>query len=752
VPEDGRGDNYWAGNGCSTVLFDKYIETHPESTAVSIEIVKEKVRLAERVCKNVTFFCGDSVKVLRTLRGDESIPPLLVDLLYLDATHLDWRNQTPAAAHHFNELMAIMPSIHERTLVAVDDSVSVIDDYPVTRIAGKGALVAEYALEIGAVLEFCQYQVGFTKMTGRYPKLVGDVQIPEPPSIDEVILEARDYVEAGRVEAADRLYRLVLTTTPAPWTGRVRVARGEAYANFARTAHKIRHYGKSIDWFRYALEVDPLAVEYRCEMVRSLVALGAMESAKRECIIASEIEPDNPSVWATFGGVESDMRNEKGAIVAYDKQVEAAKKLDPLDPLQLSDAYLNRAVLAIDSRDYDLARELCRYIFELSVRRGDAYHALAIIEYRISNHEKAIELFDKALEAECRNQPLTHWNRSLPLQSIGKFKEAFEEHAWGEHEQTVTAIYVPQKRFRKPKWRGQRDCRVHVHTEAGHGDNIMMLRYLPLFKELGCTVQYESDVQLLKLAQRNFPDVEMMPRARDYPGALGIKPFDYHIPIGDLPHAFGTDIDTIPWNGPFLKADPGLSSEFAKRMKPARGRKIGLVWSSGIRTDMNIWMEKYGRMKSMHFSDLIPFINEINAKKQDSMFSLQVGDGRDENPWFQSAVNDLLSEKPTWDETAALIDNLDLVITVDTGVAHLAAAMGKPTWVMMQRDGASWHFMCYREGASWNESSPWYPSIRIFRQHEFNTPGYWKDVVQDVIEALEKRNEECLPPLRLLAM
>jgi len=97
-----------------------------------------------------------------------------------------------------------------------------------------------------------------------------------------------------------------------------------------------------------------------------------------------------------------------------------------------------------------------------------------------------------------------------------------------------------------------------------------------------------------------------------------------------------------------------------------------------------------------------------------------------------------LPEKPSWDDTAALIENLDLVIAVDTGVAHLAAAMGKPVWVMMQRDGASWHFLCYREGASWNEKSPWYPSIRVFRQHAFNTPGYWDEVVADVARALEK--------------
>jgi tetratricopeptide (TPR) repeat protein len=737
---EGAAPDNWRGNGCSTILFDKYAETHPGCVVHSAEIIEAKIEAAKKLCPLTTFHLGDSVESLRKLAHELNG----VDLLFLDATHLDWRNETPSGVHHFNELMAAMPLVHERTLVAVDDSISVIDDYPVTKIAGKGCTVAQYALEIGAVLEFCQYQIGFTRMTGRYPG-ISETAPPVPPNIAEVLAEARGYVEAGRVEAADRLYRLILATTivrtkpakgedPHAWAkeqANVRVARGEAYANFGRTGHKLRYYGRAVDWFRFALEVDPKAAEYRCDLARALVALGAMHSGKREATIATEIEPDNPHTWQTLGGVESDMRNEAGAIIAYDREVEAAERMSPRDDLALSDAYINRAVLAVDGKDYPKARALCRNIVELGVRKGDAWHILALIEYRLSNHEEAIKLFDMALEADCRNQPLAHWNKSLPLQSIGRFREAFEEHAWGEQELTVTAIYVPQRRFSKPRWHGEHDCVVHVHTEAGHGDNIQMLRYLPLFKEIGCEVRYESDAQLLSLAQRSFPDVPMIPRSKDYPGVFGVTDFDYHIPIGNLPHAFKTDIDTIPWRGPYLKADDTAVARTAKLLPPTPtgGRKIGVCWSSGIRTDMNIWMEKYGRMKSMRFSDVEPII----TNGLDTFVSLQVGDGRDEQ---RGAIIDVLPEKPTWDDTAALIENLDLVITVDTGVAHLAGAMGIPTWVMMQRDGASWHFLCWRPGASWNEASPWYPSIRVFRQHRFNEPGQWADVVRDVVEAL----------------
>jgi hypothetical protein len=113
-------------------------------------------------------------------------------------------------------------------------------------------------------------------------------------------------------------------------------------------------------------------------------------------------------------------------------------------------------------------------------------------------------------------------------------------------------------------WVQMRPTVLHVHTEAGHGDNIAMLRYLPLLVERGYTVRYECDPLLLELAKVSLPGIEVIPRAVDYPGALGLKPFDYHIPIGDLPHVFGTDIDTVPWRGPYLQATAMRTARYAR--------------------------------------------------------------------------------------------------------------------------------------------------------------------------------------------
>lgn len=708
----------WAGNGCSTIMFDKFIETHPGSTARSVELIEEKCERARAICPRVTITAGDSVGYLKWAAKHVSPP---IDLLYLDASHHDWINETPSQAHHFNELMAIMPLLHERSLVVVDDSVTALDDFPKSRVIGKGGIVARYALEVGAKLEFCQYQVGFTRITGKPP---ANMQ-----HIEEIIAHARLAVEEGRQEEADWLYYLILSSTPPPWNGKARVARGEAAGMFGRGAHKLNKYGVAIDWFRTAVEADPMSGDLRCDLAISLVALGAMEAARREASIATDLEPDLARAWQTLGGIEADMRNEAACVEAYENQITAAH-----GPVELSDALLNRATIALDTKDYDRVRDLCGTILEIGERKGDAYHVLAMLEYRLSRHESSIQMFEKALANDCRNKPLCHWNMALPLESIGRLREAGEHKAWNEFERTVPAIMVPQHRFAKPKWRGEgpeidgRKTIIHVHTEAGHGDNISMLRYFTDLLGLGYEVHYECDPLLISLVGRCFPDVLVMPRCRDYPGVVGIKPFDYHIPIGDLPHAFGTDLNTIPWTGPYLTADPALAAKTAKYLPGSKGRKIGLCWSSGIRKNVNIWMEKYGRMKSMHFDDMKPI---VDAGRNDTFVSLQVGDGSDQI--VGSEVFDLLPESPSWDETAALIENLDLVITVDTGVAHLAGAMGKPTWVVMQQDGASWHFMCERPGAAWNEASPWYPSIRIFRQTKLYN---WSSAIEKVVAAL----------------
>lgn len=351
--------------------------------------------------------------------------------------------------------------------------------------------------------------------------------------------------------------------------------------------------------------------------------------------------------------------------------------------------------------------------------------------------------FDMALEIGTQDPEQVRWNKSLALHAIGHYAEGWKLAEARGRQKADEPMRIVMNRFTKTMLErkdlldpvGIGDLRVHVHHEMGNGDAIAMARYLPMLEELGCKVTLETLDTLQPLFARSFPTIKVVRRAIDYPGALGLSPdFDFHLPTLSLPYVFGTKIDTVPWSGPYLKPDPILQDRYRALFDKRDNRRIGFCWSSGIRTD-GLWIKEYGNRKSMHFRDIEPLM--VDRRPGDRFVSLQVGPEREQIELHRHLIADLLPRYPSWDDTAALIANLDLVVTVDTAVAHLAGALGKPVFVMMQRDGSTWHFMCYREGATWNESSPWYPTARLFRQREFNRPHYWADVIGDVAEAVK---------------
>ena len=707
-----RKMNDWS-DGRSSILFDHYVQDRG-GRVLSVDINPEHTAFAKQhVSRKVHVSTGDSVTFLKMLEKNGISP----DLVYLDS--LDFLAQDPfqTALHCGNEFLAIRPRLRPDSLVVCDDTPSTFikSIIPHVTLFGKGTFVGEHARAVGADMLFNVWQTGWINMTGTAFHTTDE-------DVDALIGRARTHTEGSRTEAAERCYRAVLHKTNPIKSGVDRVARGEACAFYARLAASVGNYGTAGDWFRDAIMADPRAVDYRLELVTKAYRPQLnWQLAEQECQRAIEIEPDNPHAWRILGDVAMAMCSPDKAAKAYDKEME----LSPDDP----HAMLDRCVIALDQADYDLVRQLAEKVLQTD-RKADGMHVMAMIANRTGEHEKAIKLFDEAIAAGCNNQATAHWNKSLSLHAIGRYKEGWEEHEWRRKETNNPALSICFQRFTRPLWDHQPPpALLHIHAEAGAGDNICYSRFLAEFLRRGYAVRYETHEALMGLMERSFPDVEIVKRAPDYPGAVGIKNFDYHIPLGTITNLLGTDIDTVPWGGPYLKPDPALVDFYRQTMPRIRGKKIGLCWSSGIR-DYGIWLMEYGKRKSMHYHHIKPIVEAIGVG---NAVSLQVGPERMQN---DGSIIDVLPANPSFDDTAALIENLDLVITVDTAVAHLAGAMGKPVWVMMQRDGASFHFMTWRPGSPWNEASPWYPSARLFRQHEFNRPHFWNDVVNDVAEAL----------------
>jgi Tfp pilus assembly protein PilF len=532
---------------------------------------------------------------------------------------------------------------------------------------------------------------------------------------------ARTAVEAGHAQTAEKLYYTILQETESPKSGIARVAHGEAAVWFARKALHMGRLGTALDWYRRALSVDPRATEYRIEFcIRALLPMGMVKDARIEAERATRIEPTSAEAWRTLGGIEHKMGNVDASVAAYDRQLE----LLPDDP----NAMLDRATIALDTSDYDMVRLLCLNQ-KGTPREADALHCLGMVAYREGHHKNAVALYNQAIAGGCHDVPLCRWNKSLALHSLGRYREGWAEHEQRGKQKTDPAMAFIMNRFVVPMWAGEpAPLSLHVHQEMGFGDAIAMARYLPILAQQGYDVRCEVSGSLVGLFARSFPGVTVMDKALDYPGALGIPPFDRHVPMLSLPYLMGTEVDTMPWSGPYLKADPGLVQAYKDKLGQRDGRCIGLCWSAGVRHE-GVWLAEYGRRKSITLAQLDGLI----YSSDDQFVSLQVGPERAEVKTFPgNLVRDVLPKTPTWDDTAALIECLDLVVTVDTAVAHLAGAIGKPVLLMMHTEG-SWHWMAPQPGAMWNDSSPWYPSVKIFRQDK---PHEWGDVIARIATEL----------------
>ena len=298
--------------------------------------------------------------------------------------------------------------------------------------------------------------------------------------------------------------------------------------------------------------------------------------------------------------------------------------------------------------------------------------------------------------------PALHTALSQPLLASGDYAAGWQEYEWRRHVANFPLLPGPE-------WRGEpiEGRTILVHTEQGLGDCLMLARYLPLLAQRAGRVVLACERPLMRLL-RDLPGLASVAEVRQ----PSLPDHDCWVLLGSLPMLFGTRPDSIPSPGGYLTAPAARSAAWAKLLPP--GRKIGLVW--GGNPD-----QPEDKRRSMSFQTLLPLLDVPGV----TFVSLQVGKRRSELAGHKSVI-DVADWLTDFAETAAVIDNLDLVITVCTSVAHLAGALGAPTWVMLSR-APDWRWMLGRE------DSPWYASARLFRQER---AGDWDPVIAQVAAAL----------------
>ena len=249
-------------------------------------------------------------------------------------------------------------------------------------------------------------------------------------------------------------------------------------------------------------------------------------------------------------------------------------------------------------------------------------------------------------------------------------------------------------------------------SEQGFGDLLQFCRYVPWLAERA-NVVLRVEWPLVRLLSGLDGARHVVATGEPLP------PFDAWIPMLSLPLAFRTEVETIPWDGPYLRADPRQSATWRARLAAFPGRKIGVVWAGASRPG-HPRANAVDRRRSIALERFAPL-----ASLPD-LCLVSLGKGNTATPPAGMVLHDWTAELDDFADTAALIEALDLVISVDTSVVHLAGALGKPVWVLNRYDQC-WRWLRDRS------DSPWYPTARLFRQH---TPGDWSGVIADVVEAL----------------
>ena len=429
-----------------------------------------------------------------------------------------------------------------------------------------------------------------------------------------------------------------------------------------------------------------------------------------------------------------DAYNERGnALYALGRRDEALRDFEralAINPNHLP-ARQNRVVILQNAQQHGAVVVDFEYLIQAGHRTAEAYYGLAGAQHRLNQFCAAIASYEKVLQIQPDHPNAFFENLSCQLM-VGNYATA-----WASYERRWEAS-LHKRDYAKPLWLGDASLQgktILLWPEQGYGDMLQFSRYALVVAQMGAKVLLATSKPLLRLFKQSFANTGVVVMQD---GAMGEAEFDLHCPLMSLPLACGTtSVEKIPADTPYLFADASSAADWQQRLaeQGAKGDlRIGLVWAGGFHLNDRLAHEWDG-LRSFELRQCAPLVvvaQTISAQ----IFSLQLDEPAQQlqalqsQDWQGLPIIDLTADLKDWADTAALIANLDLVISCDTAVAHLAAAMGKPTWILSRFNGC-WRWLDGRD------DSPWYPTVRLFRQ---KTRGDWDGVMAEVALALASYN------------
>ena len=488
----------------------------------------------------------------------------------------------------------------------------------------------------------------------------------------------------------------------------------EALNNRAVVLRALRRDEEALSSYERVLTLRPDNAEAAYNRGNLLRQLGRREEALASYDRALASRPNFIDALYNRGNVLCELKRHGEALATYDR----ALALEP-DPVESVEALNNRATAlhALNRLDeaiasYDRVLTLKPDYVEAHSNRGNAL-------YQLNRHEEALASYAKALALR-PDHATAHWNKGLAHLVCGDFERGWRAYEW----RWKTPAMSPRN-FAQPLWRGDADLAgktILLHAEQGLGDTIQFCRYVPMVAARSARVVLEVQPPLKPLLGSLAGVGQIFAQGETLPD------FDLHCPLLSLPLAFDTRLDTVPAAIPYITTPPDRAAFWALRIRPKVGPRVGIAWAGSAK-------HGYDRNRSIGLAPLL-----VLAATGVSLISLQKEMSAQDRELL-AARGDILrlgEEFADFADTAAAIAELDLVISVDTVVAHLAGAMGKPVFLLLPY-APDWRWLLERT------DSPWYPTARLFRQKQ---PGDWQAVVASVAAALGEKFSAAATELR----
>ncbi len=458
--------------------------------------------------------------------------------------------------------------------------------------------------------------------------------------------------------------------------------RADAYYDRGVTLFDLKRFEDAVASYDIAIARDANYADAYLSRGNALFTLSKFEEAALSYERALQITPDHAGAYSNWGAALYELQRWAEALDCYNKAIE-------LQP-HFVDALCNRgnAMLELDRTDEALADY--RKVLELQpdhakayCSRGNAFLAINQLAQALESYDKAINLQSEFAEAQA--------NKSRVLLLSGNFQLGWPLYEW----RWRVGNLAGGARFAKPLWLGEEDIAnktILLHAEQGLGDTIQFCRYAKLVKAKGARVMMAVPPALLALLEGLDGVDEWVIENQSVPA------FDYHCPLLSLPLAFKTDLNTIPSPGAYLKTNAQKCNTWAQRLGEKTKPRVGLVWSGST-------IHKNDRNRSMRLQEVLQHLpagcEYVSLQKELREIDKEV--------LASSSVKFYGDELLDFTDTAALCAQMDVVVSVDTSVAHLAGALGKTTWLLLPY-APDWRWLLDRD------DSPWYASMKLYRQ------------------------------------